>query len=209
MPDLSREMLPLVAEGDARAPLWQRGTQAGTQVLTRGAFVRAALRTAAALPGDGPIVNLCESREGFALTLAAALIARRSLLLPPSVAPATLREIADTHGARLAVAERAELAAGLPWQAAPRVEVDDEGAADAIPRIAAAAIAAIPFTSGSTGHPQPHPKTWGTLVRTAQLALRRFVPDGPPPSVVATVPPQHMYGLETSVIYALAAGVHT
>ncbi|WP_028007452.1 AMP-binding protein [Solimonas flava] len=200
------ELLPLVAGDDPQAVLWQRGARP----VTRAAFVRAAQRFAATLPGDGPLLNLCESRERFALTLAAALLARRTLLLPPSTAPATLREIAETHGVRAAVGERAELAAGLAWLPAPETgDADAAGEFGAVPAIPAAAIAAIPFTSGSTGRPQPHPKTWGTLVRTAQLALARFAPGGGRPSVVATVPPQHMYGLETSVVFALAGGLRT
>ncbi|WP_028081061.1 AMP-binding protein [Solimonas soli] len=198
-------MLPLLAPGDARATLWQRGAQR----ITRAAFLQAAQRLADEMRGEaGPLINLCESREGFALTLAAALLARRPLLLPPSVAPAALREIAATHGARRVVADREEQAAGLPWRAAPQVEALDVATAPALPPIAAGTIAAIPFTSGSTGHPQPHAKTWGELVRTARLSMRRFVPDGGA-SIVATVPPQHMYGLETSVLYALAGGLAT
>ena len=61
------------------------------------------------------------------------------------------------------------------------------------------------FTSGSTGTPQPHQKHWGTLVQSVQAEVERA---GPVCShalhpVVGTVPPQHMYGLESTVLLAL------
>jgi acyl-coenzyme A synthetase/AMP-(fatty) acid ligase len=70
--------------------------------------------------------------------------------------------------------------------------------------------AAIAFTSGSTGGPQPHVKSWRTLALTAAMCAERFL--GAPHArhhVVATVPPQHMYGLELSVMMALAGGCAT
>jgi len=200
------EKLPLLAPGEAQAMLWQRGEQR----ITRGAFLDAVQRLADqwSRGAEGALINLCETRDSFALTLAAATLAGRRLLLPPSLAPAALREIAATHGARLVIAEREEQAAGLPWQAAPVIVPDGPIYKGETPCVAEDAIAAIPFTSGSTGHPQPHAKTWGELWRTAQLSMRRFVPEGGA-SVVATVPAQHMYGLETSVFYTLAGGLPT
>ncbi len=68
--------------------------------------------------------------------------------------------------------------------------------------------AAVAFTSGSTGSPTAHVKTWGSLVGGAQQARARF--DFDPHramTIVATVPPQHMYGLETSVLVPLVTGV--
>ena len=68
---------------------------------------------------------------------------------------------------------------------------------------------AIAFTSGSTGEAKPNLKTWGELVSGARQAQRRFGFD-PTTAIVATVPPQHMYGLETSIMAPLvsAARIH-
>lgn len=63
---------------------------------------------------------------------------------------------------------------------------------------------AITFTSGSTGSSQPHAKRWGELVAGARLAELRFgMALTPGTTIVATVPPQHMYGLETSIMLPL------
>ena len=72
--------------------------------------------------------------------------------------------------------------------------------------IAAAHIAAVLFTSGSTGAPQPHAKTWRTLCEGTQTLLRSF---GAPPrgaAILGTVPPQHMFGFETTLMLALQSG---
>jgi acyl-coenzyme A synthetase/AMP-(fatty) acid ligase len=65
------------------------------------------------------------------------------------------------------------------------------------------------FTSGSTGTPQGHIKFWRSFAgSTAQNAMRIRECLAPMygnarPWIVATVPPQHMYGLETSIILPL------
>jgi acyl-coenzyme A synthetase/AMP-(fatty) acid ligase len=62
------------------------------------------------------------------------------------------------------------------------------------------------FTSGSTGEPVGHRKHWGQLATRSQDAGRRFrMTAGAPASVVGMVPPQHMYGFETTVLLPLHA----
>jgi acyl-coenzyme A synthetase/AMP-(fatty) acid ligase len=60
-------------------------------------------------------------------------------------------------------------------------------------------IIATLFTSGSTGLPQPQTKTWRTLARTGELDAARFAGDKGL-NLVATVPSQHMFGLQTTVL---------
>jgi acyl-coenzyme A synthetase/AMP-(fatty) acid ligase len=69
-------------------------------------------------------------------------------------------------------------------------------------------VAAITFTSGSTGTPVASPKRWGGLARGGTTATSHFGLVGPSPCVlVGTVPPQHMFGLEATVIMALRGGL--
>lgn len=78
---------------------------------------------------------------------------------------------------------------------------------DEMPYIPEDFIAAFLFTSGTTGHPQPHSKTWGSLVSVAKQTAARFsLLPGQPVSLIATVPPQHMYGLEASIMLPLQTG---
>jgi acyl-coenzyme A synthetase/AMP-(fatty) acid ligase len=67
--------------------------------------------------------------------------------------------------------------------------------------------AVIAFTSGSTGVPRPNSKTWESLVMVAQKTGTR-IPGGKEKNMhfVATVPHQHMYGLETSIMLPIQYG---
>jgi acyl-coenzyme A synthetase/AMP-(fatty) acid ligase len=77
------------------------------------------------------------------------------------------------------------------WSEAPRIPADRE-------------IACL-FTSGSTGEPQPSFKTWGALVHDVLAEAARLA-IGAGHAVLGTVPPQHMYGFESTIMLPLAAG---
>ncbi len=64
------------------------------------------------------------------------------------------------------------------------------------------------FTSGSTGAPTLHRKRWGSLVVNVRAEAERLgCGDGAPShAIVATVPPQHMYGFESSLLMAWQSG---
>jgi acyl-coenzyme A synthetase/AMP-(fatty) acid ligase len=53
----------------------------------------------------------------------------------------------------------------------------------------------------------PHGKTWGQVTRCVQMEAERLgISATQPPALLATVPAQHMYGLESSVLLALHSG---
>lgn len=63
------------------------------------------------------------------------------------------------------------------------------------------------FTSGSTGLPQAHRKYWGSLVQSARAEAQRLgLSNERPGNLVGTVPPQHMYGFESTLLMALHSG---
>jgi acyl-coenzyme A synthetase/AMP-(fatty) acid ligase len=66
-------------------------------------------------------------------------------------------------------------------------------------------VVACVFTSGSTGEPRPHFKRWGALVRNIRAEAARLAV-GPRHAILGTVPPQHMYGFESTVMLPLLAG---
>jgi len=72
------------------------------------------------------------------------------------------------------------------------------------PAIARDTHAAIAFTSGSTGIPLPQVKLWGSLVDGALgECVGLNLTDAPADTVlVGTVSPQHMFGLESTVLLA-------
>jgi len=74
-----------------------------------------------------------------------------------------------------------------------------------VPGIPGRQIAAVIFTSGSTGHPTPHVKPWRKLVAGARAAAETFGLRGPA-NFLGTVPPQHMWGLEATVMLPMQIG---
>jgi acyl-coenzyme A synthetase/AMP-(fatty) acid ligase/3-hydroxymyristoyl/3-hydroxydecanoyl-(acyl carrier protein) dehydratase len=81
----------------------------------------------------------------------------------------------------------------------------------AIPVLNGDQVAVCLLTSGSTGAPQPHQKAWQPLVHNIaaeaeRLAVLLGLPDLAGLTIVATVPPQHSYGFESSVLLAMLGG---
>ncbi|MGH8581265.1 MAG: AMP-binding protein [Gammaproteobacteria bacterium] len=158
------------------------------------------------LPERRCVVNLCEDRYRFTASLGAALLRGQLTLLPASRAPRALAELLRDYPSSYCLVD----GAGVLPEGTARLAFPPEGfpaPPDEIPAFPPSQPALVAFTSGSTGAAQPHLKPWGSLVRGAELAARRFGLDKPPlGSIVATVPAQHMYGLETSVLLPLHSG---
>ena len=187
----------------------------GDRAITVATFLRHVHGVAAQLR-DVPFaagrcaVNLCEDRYRFLVALCAVALRGQATLLPPSRAPAAVDEVLAGHADAWSIGDT-ELGFPPPryWCLPDRLpEADGEAFAPD-----GDALAVIGFTSGSTGAPQPQPKHWGSFrASTAQniAALCDLWPAGQSPSVVATVPPQHMYGMELSVLLPLLgnAAVH-
>jgi acyl-coenzyme A synthetase/AMP-(fatty) acid ligase len=197
--------LPLLGPRDPAAPLaWHLG-----RPISAARFVADAQALAATLPAQGPAVNLCQDRYRFALGLAAALLRGHTSLMPPNALPETLQRLALDGVAPYALVDTDDVdAAGLR-----RVTVSATAAADAdgVPAIPGDLDAVCLLTSGSTGAPQPHGKRWAPLVANIRAEADRLAELMGLPSIagvhiVATVPPQHSYGFESSVLLALLGG---
>ncbi|MFT3897376.1 MAG: AMP-binding protein [Thermomonas sp.] len=163
------------------------------------AFLGEARALAARLDASECVVNLCEDRHRFLTGFCAAALRGKPTLLPASRAPEVVADVQRRHPSNQ-VFDDAAVAA---------VIADAPTPADAIPEVAMHALAAVGFTSGSTGVPQANSKTWGAFATsTAQnlAALRDLWPADAQAQVVATVPPQHMYGMELSVLLPLLGG---
>ncbi len=175
--------------------LWRDGAP-----LWRGDFLRDAARIAAQIPPAAHLLNLCEQREPFLLAFTAALLERRVQLMPVARGEIALAEVRAAYPDNLAVTDedvRRWRASAQPHPAsAPELQ---PGADD---------VVLVGFTSGSTGQSQPHAKRWRSLARNAALdaaAIRRALAVGEdvPVSIVGTVPPHHMYGIEFTVLLPL------
>lgn len=177
--------------------------------ITQAEFLRDLQSLAAALPEAGFALNLCEDRYYFLLGFCALLVKGAINLLPPNRQPLTLTELAQDYPACYCLFDN-DQACDLPSiNLAKLLTGSTSAVADnpVLPLIPAQQIAAIAFTSGSTGKPQANAKCWGTLAATARLLGRRLGDGLTAPTIVGTVPPQHMYGLETTLFMVLQAGM--
>jgi len=165
---------------------------------------------AAVLPAGRHAVNLCEDRYRFLVTFCAVALRGQVTLLPPSRAPAVVTDVLAQY------ADSYSLGDGLVEAVPPghwRLPEPLPSLAGEVPAIDESAVVAIGFTSGSTGQPKPNPKTWAAFrASTGQnlAALESLWQGHALANVVATVPPQHMYGMELSVLLPLLgpAGLH-
>ncbi|AAZ98699.1 conserved hypothetical protein, potential CoA ligase (AMP forming) [Thiobacillus denitrificans ATCC 25259] len=189
--------LPLVAHRPDAVVAWR-----GATPVTAAQFAGEVAALAAALPPGRHVLNLCRDRYRFAVAFAASIVSARVSLLPPTHTPEMVRQMHarasdcfcivdhDADVGAMPVFRYPELAAAPPAQ---------------VPEIDVTQVVAEVFTSGSTGTPLPHPKRWGPLVENVRAEAARLGV-GPGHALVGTVPPQHMYGLESTVLMPLQSG---
>ncbi len=163
---------------------------------------------AAALPEGGHVFNVCKDRYRFAVGLCAALLADKVSLLPSSHTPQTVRQLKSFAPDAFCLHDTDECAVDLPRSRYPHALIGAAFDDAAAPQIDGARVMAYVFTSGSTGEPVPHRKTWGFLVKNVRAAAARLGLLGTgEATLVGTVPPQHMYGFESTVLLALIGGL--
>ncbi len=169
-------------------------------------FLADAHALASRLPAGGWQLNLCDDRYHFAVGFVAGLLAGKVSLQPSSQSPETLQRLAADHPGTTWLADKPAELPGLIGTVFPDLATLSRPAVQEMPQIDDAQTVAILFTSGSTGLPQPHHKTWGKLVLNgrAEAAALRLLQR--PQTIVGTVPTQHSYGFESTFLVALHGG---
>jgi acyl-coenzyme A synthetase/AMP-(fatty) acid ligase len=211
-PVASGQTLPLLSHADGARPLaWE-----GARPLSAQHFLDDVRSLAAQLPDCAHALNLCADRYRFAVAFAACALRGQCTLLPGAYAPDLIRRLqaltpdlyclADGEGLHQHVPELRRVvrldhelgrsserraAAGAP---AARIEP---------PRLPASQVVAHVFTSGTTGMPVAHRKTWGELLANARVAASRLLQGRSRWAFLGTVPAQHMYGFESTVLLPL------
>lgn len=130
----------------------------------------------------------------FLVGLLALLAAGRHVILPPNATPALL--------------ERLQAEGAVLWQPAAEPVTS---AADATPVQAQSLIIAEDarislYTSGSTGAAKHIPRTLAQLLHEVGVLESVFSQPADKPVVLATVSPQHIYGLLFKLLWPLATG---
>jgi acyl-coenzyme A synthetase/AMP-(fatty) acid ligase len=189
--------LPLIAHQSQSSIIAYRDGQA----ISVGRFLHDATRLASTLTGGGYVLNTCQDRYRFAVGLAATVMSDRISLMPSTLVPETLNALQDIAPNYISLTDEDVLQITSDENDAPNnIELE-------IPLIEGSRQIAWVFTSGSTGIPVPHPKTWASLVTNVRIEAKRLgMIDGRSHTIIGTVPAQHMYGFESTVLVALQSG---
>jgi len=168
-----------------------------------GQFLADVLRVAAVLPEGKHVLNACTDRYRFTVAFAASLIANKVSLLPSAHTAEVIRQLTLFAPDVFCLTDDAQCDIDLP-----RTYFPDRPASTTLSwqsiEVPTEQLAAYVFTSGSTGTPLPYRKTWGRLVACVRHEGERLgLLDGRSHAIVGTVPPQHMYGFESTVLLAL------
>lgn len=147
---------------------------------------------AAGLPDHRYVINLANDRYTFLLGFCAAVVAGQCTLLPPNRQRETVQGIAADF-ADSYVFEQAEAGSAAPAARVPEIPADQ--------------LVAMLFTSGSTGDSTAHPKFWRTFQGGAVANEESYGLGKHRVNMLATVPPQHSWGLETSILLPLVADI--
>jgi acyl-coenzyme A synthetase/AMP-(fatty) acid ligase len=178
----------------------------GGRPIRAAEFLADVAQAAPALGSSSHVLNVCADRYLFAVGFAACLVSGKVSLLPPTHTPEVIRQLAEFAPDAICLTDAAVCDIDLPRVALAPGARQPGVASLPVPQIDAAQVVAYVFTSGSTGAPLPHRKTWGSLTANVHEQAARLGLGGRPAAIVATVPPQHMYGLESSLLVPLLAG---
>ena len=196
--------LPLITHERADQVIaWRDG-----RPVSAGRFLADVTQVRACLPAGRHMLNTCSDRYRFMVGLAAAMSIGKTSLLPSTQTAETVRQMLQFAPDAFCLCD-ADSAIPMPVCRFPALDTasnDDiaDSAEFSVPHIDVELCVAYVFTSGSTGVPLPHAKRWGALVRNVQAEARLCgMLDGRSHAVVGTVPPQHMYGFESTVLIVM------
>ncbi|MGJ8619529.1 MAG: AMP-binding protein [Methylophilaceae bacterium] len=195
--------LPLVVHAAADSIVaWRQ-----SEPVTQQQFLNDVAHLSAQFPPGRHILNVCSDRYHFSVGLAAAIITNRVSLLPATHTPEMATQLKAYAADVFCLTDNETCTLALPQLQYPQNKTPTHRVLE-VPNIPVDQLIAIVFTSGSTGTPLPHHKTWGALVACVKTEAKRvgLLNATTPTTLIATVPPQHMYGFESSVLMAWQSG---
>lgn len=201
------DKLPLITRDLDSIIAWRR-----SHAVSCAEFLGDVQACAARLPHAGFACNACEDQYLFMVGFCAVIMRGQTNLLPVNHRPGTLRNtLADFPGSYLLHEGTldGDLVASLDRKSVDiNFVLGDPQPGKLVPHIPADQVAAVVFTSGSTGDSVSLPKTWFSLVEGARINAAVLADTGKSITAgVSTVPPWHMYGLEWSVMVPLCTDI--
>ena len=194
--------LPLIAHDRPAAVIAHR---CGRQI-SAAQFLDDVRALAARMPSGAHVLNFCNDRYRFAVGLGASLVSGKCSILPSTHTPEVIRQLHAFAPDVFCLTDDAQCPIELPQllyvePAMPATHDERQAGQFSVPQIDSGQLAAYVFTSGSSGAPVPHAKTWGRLVQCVRSEVTRLpVADLAGGAILGTVPAQHMYGFESTVL---------
>ena len=133
---------------------WQDGNSISAQ-----RFLTDVISLAERLPARSFVLNLCADRYRFVVGFAAAMLRGQISLLPPNHTPDLINRLNQHYADLYCLADSAHRLGSLQTIFYPDMS-DVCMPLVPMPEIPPTQVAAIVFTSGSTGNPMPNEKTW-------------------------------------------------
>lgn len=196
------QTLPLITHNALDKTIaWRKGTAISVEKFLADIDYLAAL-----LPAGKHILNVCRDRYHFTVGLAAAIVCNKVSVLPPTHTPEILLQLRAFAPDVFCLHDNENCDIALPRLIYPAMP-EHRATKISIPQVDVEQLIAIVFTSGSTSIPVPHAKKWGSLVHNVQAQAGRLgLLVNTDYCIVGTIPPQHMYGLESTVLLPLQSG---
>lgn len=166
-------------------------------VISRAMFLQHIAAACRNIPDSEYVINLCEDRYLFMVAFIACLCKKQISLLPPNRLELEIKNLKLKYKNCSCISDK-----DIVLQ-----ETEKPSQRLLLPEVDIEQIACIVFTSGSTGQPKANEKKWGELLASSKkvaevLGLERHQQY----HFIATVPAQHMFGFEMSIMLPLVTG---
>lgn len=200
---LAQTDLPLLGgAGQGQTFAWRDG-----RPIDRERFLSAVFELAEGLPDLPQVINYCGDRYNFIVALAAGMVRGQATHLPNDRTPHALAHLTERFPDIYCIVDADPAPDGVKSVNVLDFAPEHPSVHD-VPAFPDDQIAAYVYTGGTTGQPSANVKTWGALVDGSwRIAKGIGLEDHPDATVVATVPAQHMYGLELSIMLPLTNGL--
>jgi acyl-coenzyme A synthetase/AMP-(fatty) acid ligase len=176
-------------------------------VITVAELLDDIARLAVRLPDQSHVLNDCNDRYHFLVSFAAAMVRGQVSLFPGNRVAHVWEQVREDYPNIYCLTDQNEVPEAMPLFRYRREAANVPAARAPVPAFPSSQLAAIAFTSGSTGRPKPFIRYWGAFVREARVGGQALALDAARGgALVATVPPQHMYGFLASILLPLSFG---
>jgi len=166
----------------------------GRREIGAARFVGAVVALASRLTHGTHALQRCERTDAFLVSTCAAWCAGQAVVMPPTRLDADRDALLERYPGAHVLDDALDLALDRAADHWPPPSLPDD------------LLAAILYTSGSTRVPRELAKTWGSLCRGARTFAETFDIRPGAWTLAGTVSPQHMFGLEATVMAALRTG---